>query len=139
MMEERKATMPLPLLPEDIRADLAEAALKGFFLVTALWRLDQRQEMALLGQPPRATFFAWKEGGRAALGRDTLQRICCVMAIWKGLKLLLPEPARALAWMREPNASPLFEGLAPLDLMARGRVLDLADVRRLLDAHMGVG
>lgn len=137
-MPDKAASLPL-FNPDEPRPEMAEAALKGFFLVTGQWRLDARQQMALLGQPPRATFLAWKEGSRTALGRETIQRICCIMAIWKGLKLLLPDPSQAVAWMREPNSSPLFEGLTPLELMTRGRILDLADVRRLLDAHMGVG
>ena len=117
---------------------VAEAALKGFFQVTDRWGLDAREQMALLGQPPRSIFFAWKEGSRATPSLDTLQRISCVLGIWKSLRLALPELSQALAWVRKPNDSPLFEGSAPLEFMTRGKVPDLTDVRRLLDARMGV-
>ena len=117
---------------------LAQAALKGFFQVTDRWGLDAREQMALLGQPPRSTFFAWKEGSRAILPKDTLERINCVLGIWKALRLIVPDVSRALAWVREPNDSPLFEGASPMAFMAGGKIPDLADVRRLLDARMGV-
>jgi len=117
---------------------VAQAALKGFFQVTDHWGLDAREQMALLGQPPRSTFFAWKEGSRAILSKETLERINCVLGIWKALRLLIPDVARALAWVREPNDSPLFEGASPMAFMAEGKIPDLADVRRLLDARMGV-
>jgi len=119
-------------------AELAEAALKGFFQVTDRWGLTPREQMALLGQPPRSTFFAWKDGSRANLTREDLERISHVLGIWKALRLLVPDLTEALAWVKSPNDSPLFEGVTPLERMTRGGIPDLADVRRLLDARMGV-
>jgi len=127
----------LLLLPSPSNA-LAEVALKGFFQVADRWGLNAREQMALLGQPPRSTYFAWKEGTRAVLGRDTLDRISCILGIFKALRLVLPDAAQALLWLRKPNSSLLFEGAAPLEAMTRGQAQDLADVRRLLEARMGV-
>ena len=126
--------------PEESRspAALAQCALKGFFQVTDRWGLDTREQMALLGQPPRSTFFAWKEGSRAILPADTLERINCVLGIWKALRNVIPDVPEALAWVRRPNDSPLFEGASPLAFMAGGKIPDLTDVRRFLDARIGV-
>ena len=128
-----------PELEESSSAgDLSEAALKGFFHIADGWGLDTRAQLALLGQPPRSTFFAWKKGVPATLSRDTLERISYLLGIWKALRILIPDEPQALAWVRRPNGNPLFAGLTPLEYMTRGRILDLADVRRLLDARRGV-
>ena len=116
----------------------AEAALKAFFQVTGRWGLTSQEQMLLLGQPPRSTFFAWKEGSRALLAQDTVVRINYVLGIWKALRQVQPDVPLAVAWLREPNSSPLFEGASPLAVLVRGRIPDLADVRRLLDARMGL-
>jgi len=137
-MQTNETPHPLRLEETPASTALAEAALKGFFQVTDRWGLTSREQMALLGQPPRSTFFAWKEGTRAILSRETLERISCILGIWRALRLLLPDGPQALAWIRKPNDSPLFEGATPLDVMIRGKVAELADVRRLLDARMGV-
>lgn len=125
-------------LPEATPADLSEAALEGFFHIAERWGLSTREQTALLGQPPRSTFFAWKKGERTVLSQDTLERISYVLGIWKALRILIPDEPQALAWVRRPNDNPLFEGAPPLQKMTQGRILDLADVRRLLDARRGV-
>ena len=118
--------------------ETAEAALKGFFFIAERWGLDTREQLALLGQPPRSTFFTWKKGAKAPLSQDTLERISYLLGIWKALRILIPDDRQAQAWVRKPNGNPLFEGAAPIERLTRGRILDLADVRRLLDGRRGV-
>lgn len=118
--------------------ETGEAALKGFFFLAERWGLSAREQMALLGQPPRSTFFAWKKSARAVLSQDTLERISYLLGIWKALRILIPDDSQAEAWVKKPNDNPLFEGAAPIERMTRGRIMDLADVRRLLDARRGV-
>ena len=133
---------PAPVIEPDAKAyspmETGEAALKGFFFIAERWGLSTREQMALLGQPPRSTFFAWKKSPRAALSQDTLERISYILGIWKALRILIPDDGQAEAWVKKPNDNPLFEGAAPMERMARGRIMDLADVRRLLDARRGV-
>ena len=118
--------------------DLGEAALTGFFHIAGLWQLKATEQMILLGQPARSTYFAWKKHPRTALAQDTLERISYLLGIWKALRILIPDEPQALAWVRKPNDNPLFGGTPPLARMLRGRIMDLADVRRLLDARSGV-
>ncbi|HQZ88259.1 MAG TPA: MbcA/ParS/Xre antitoxin family protein, partial [Gammaproteobacteria bacterium] len=40
-------------------------------------------------------------------------------------------------WIKKPNSAPLFNGRSALDKMLAGKVIDLADVRRYLDAERG--
>lgn len=118
--------------------ELGAAALQAFFSITARWGLGADDERILLGNPPRSTFFKWKkERAAARLSNDVLERISYVMGIYKALHILLPDAAAADGWPKKPNAAPLFNGHSALDTMRGGRVVDLADVRRYLDAERG--
>jgi len=125
---------PTPSSPKD----LGEAALTGFFHITSQWKLSAGEQMVLLGQPARSTFFAWKKDPRVALPQDTLERISYLLGIWKALRILIPDEPQALAWVKKPNDHAMFNGTPPLSRMLLGRIIDLADVRRLLDARRGV-
>lgn len=129
---------PRPAKPAEFDAEeLGSAALTAFFNITAAWGLSAEEERVLLGSPPRSTFFKWKSERTAKLAPDTLERISYVMGIYKALRILLPTPESAHAWVKKPNAARGFAGKSALDRMLAGRVVDLADVRRYLDAERG--
>lgn len=113
------------------------SALQAFFNITRRWALSADDERLLLGSPPRSTFFKWKKEQAARLGNDVLERISYVMGIYKALHILLPSERAADEWPAKPNDAPLFSGRSALDKMRGGRVVDLADVRRYLDAERG--
>ena len=71
------------------------------------------------------------------LSADTLERISYVMGIYKALRILLPTEEAANDWVKKPNTARGFNGKSALDRMLAGRVIDLADVRRYLDAERG--
>lgn len=118
--------------------ELGEAALQGFLMVTQAWGLSVAEQLILLGNPSRSAFFAWKKAPAVALSADTMERISYLLGIWKALRILIPDDRQARAWVKKPNDHPMFEGRPPLDRMLQGRILDLADVRRMLDARRGV-
>jgi hypothetical protein len=102
--------------------------------------LSVDEQLRLLGQPPRSTFFAWrKDPERAALPRDTLERLSNLLGIWKALQILLPDEAAADAWVRQPNSAPVFGGRSALQHMLAGNVADIHHVRRYLDGVRGGG
>lgn len=117
--------------------ELGSAALTAFFNITSAWRLSAEEERVLLGSPPRSTFFKWKSERSARLSADTLERISYVMGIYKALHILLPTQEMADAWVKKPNRAHGFGGKSALEKMLAGRVVDLADVRRYLDAQRG--
>lgn len=119
------------------RRDLAGPALRAFFNITRLWGLNTEQERVLLGNPGRSTFFRWKRDLDGALSQDTLERISYLLGIWKALQILFPEPAQADAWIKRPNAAPVFGGQSALQRMLAGHVADLYTVRQYLDAQRG--
>jgi len=118
---------------------IAGAALQAFFNLSKRWGLSAAQERTLLGSPPESTFFKWKaEKGARRLGRDVLERISYLLGIYKALHLLLPSPRAADEWVNKPNTAPLFHGQSALQRMLGGSLVDLADVRRYLDAQRGL-
>ncbi len=124
-------------LPKPSLEELGATALAAFFNITAAWALSADDERILLGAPPRSTFFKWKSERNAKLGTDTLERISYVMGIYKALHILLPTAEAADAWPKKPNSAAPFGNKSALERMRGGRVMDLADVRRYLDAERG--
>lgn len=111
-------------------------ALKAFFGITQKWKLTTEQERILLGTT-LATFYRWKKNKDGSLSQDTLERISYILGIYKALRILLPTEDAANKWIKKPNKYPLFGGKSALDKLLLGRVIDLADVRRYLDAERG--
>jgi hypothetical protein len=119
---------------------MAAAGLRAFARIAQAWGLTVDEQLALLGQPPRSTYFAWrKHPDKAALTRDTLERLSNLLGVYKSLQMLLPDAQAADAWVRRPNSAPLFGGRSALDRMLAGNVADLNLVRRYLDGVRGGG
>jgi hypothetical protein len=127
---------PSPISPEDMVA----AGLRAFCRIAEAWGLTVDEQLRLLGQPPRSTYFAWrKQPEKAAVSRDTLERLSNILGIYKSLQILLPEAAAADAWVRQPNTAAPFGGGTALARMLAGNVSDLNLVRRYLDGVRGGG
>lgn len=117
---------------------MAAAGLRAFERIAQAWNLTVEQQLVLLGQPPRSTYFAWrKHPERAQLPRDTLERLSCLLGIYKSLQILLPDPAAADGWIHRQNTAPPFGGGSALKRMLAGNVSDLYAVRRYLDGARG--
>jgi hypothetical protein len=110
-------------------------ALKAFFNLAAEWGLSVEEQLTLLGRPGKRTLYRWKAGDVAGLPPDTLERISVLLGIYKALEILLPVPGRAQSWVRRANEA--FGGRSGLDVMLSGKVDDLYQVRRHLDAWRG--
>ena len=117
------------------RGRVGSVALKSFFKLAAEWGLAADDQITLLGQPSRRTFYRWRAGDVAGLPADTLERVSVLLGIYKALAILLPVKERATSWVKRENAA--FGGHTALDVMRQGRVDDLYQVRRHLDAWRG--
>jgi hypothetical protein len=117
------------------RKALSAPALRTFFRIAELWGLSVDEQMTLLGVTSRSTFFKWKRVQDVILPKDTLERISYILGIYKALQILLPDERAADAWIRKPNAAPLFGGQSALSRMLSGHVSDLYVVRQYLDAQ----
>jgi hypothetical protein len=126
------------LAPVDLTsAAAAEAALRTFWRIAEAWQLDAAEQTTLLGVG-RTTLYQWKQGKVSApLDRHVLERLSYLFGIYAALQILLPAAQQADAWVRKPNAAPLFGGRSALDRMLGGQVADLYVVRHYLDAQRG--
>ncbi|MGI9181872.1 MAG: antitoxin Xre/MbcA/ParS toxin-binding domain-containing protein [Longimicrobiaceae bacterium] len=112
----------------------AGPALRVFFRLAVAWDLTSEEQRALLGQPAKTTFYRWRHGETGAVTVDLMERLSHLLAIYGALHSLYLEHGQADAWIRRPNDAPLFGGRAPLDRLLGGRVADLYEVRRYLEA-----
>lgn len=118
-------------------AEQGAAAFRTFFRIAALWQLSVEEQMTLLGLASRSTYYKWRNDPPRRLSPDLLERLSYIFGIYKALQLLLPRPESADAWLRRPNSAPPFGGRSALERMLSGRVADLYEVRRYLDAERG--
>lgn len=124
-------------LPSD-SAKLATSALRTFFNIASLWRLNADEAMTLLGLDSRSTYFKWKKHPESAkLNSDKLERLSYIFGIYKALQVLLPSPEAADQWIKRPNSAFPFQGKSALERMLTGRVADLYIVRQYLDGQRG--
>jgi len=139
----KERTMPTPASATQARAKptsrtLSAAGLRAFFNIALAWGLNTEEQMVLLGAPGRSTFFKWKASPKSAdLKRDTLERLSYILGIYKALQILLPDASASDAWVKKPNAAPLFGGRSALERMLGGNIGDLLAVRQYLDARRG--
>lgn len=119
------------------RRTLSKPALKAFFRIAELWELTIAQQINLLGNPARSTFFNWRKHEEGQLAQDTLERISYILGIYKALQVLLPNEAAADEWIKKPNKATIFGGQSALDYLLSGHVADLYVVRQYLDAQRG--
>ena len=124
--------------PPDLHGrDTAAQVLAVFFRISAEWGLSAAEEQTLLGVG-KTTLFAWRAGRfRAGLDAAVLERLSYLLRIYAALEILLPVRERALAWLRKPNAAPLFGGGTALQRLLAGQVGDLMVVAQYLDAQRG--
>ncbi|CDO34962.1 antitoxin Xre/MbcA/ParS toxin-binding domain-containing protein [Novosphingobium sp. KN65.2] len=118
----------------------APSGLRTFVNIARCWQHSTQQEAAILGAGSEAELERW----RGLAGKETgtlpvemVLRIGHILVIFRLINTLLGAPARADAWMRKPNAHPLFAGASAIDRLARGGLDDLLAVRRYLTAEAG--
>jgi hypothetical protein len=119
-------------------AGVNRALLPAIFTIFNDWRLTGAEQMTLLGLSNEKTLYNWKnQPEKAKLTKDLLERTSYILGIYKCLQILLPDQGLADQWLATPNDNPLFNGVAPLDRMLAGQVVDLAVVRNFLEAERG--
>lgn len=132
-MEATSLQAANPVNPKEVSGP----ALRTVFQILAVWGLSNKEQIKLLGNPPKSTFYRWKQGEGVVLSQDTLERLSYIFGVYSALQVLLPRPEAADAWIKKPNAAPLFGGRSALARMLSGQVADLYVVRQYLDAQRG--
>jgi hypothetical protein len=132
-MATKSARVPASVDHKNVSAP----ALRTAFRILDTWGLSNKEQMKLLGNPPRSTFYRWKQDENVALSQDTLERLSYIFGIYSALQVLLPKPEAADTWIKKPNTAPSFGGRSALERMLSGHVADLYMVRQYLDAQRG--
>ena len=115
---------------------VTRSLLPAIFAIFSQWQITGAQQMTLLGLSNEKTLYNWKSHPeKAKLTRDMLERASYILGIYKSLQILFPEQTLADQWLATPNDNLLFNGMAPLDRLLVGQVVDLAMVRNFLDAE----
>lgn len=130
---------PATLVDLNSRAErerLSQSALKGFFRLTAAWKLRDDDARELLGGLSSSAFYDWKKNPDRLLEVDRITRISYLLGIYKSLHILYGDKL-ADEWVLLPNTNPIFAGRTPLVFMLGGGLLAMQSVRRLLDARRG--
>ena len=130
-LEQTSANPSAPVITDEEATALARATINLF----RKWQLSDLEARTLLGGMAPRTWARWKEGNIGRIDRDLRARMAILMGIHKGLRYLFTDPARGYAWIRKPNAN--FGRQSALDVMMRGEITDLIDIRSYLDAERG--
>jgi Antitoxin Xre/MbcA/ParS C-terminal toxin-binding domain/Antitoxin Xre-like helix-turn-helix domain len=121
----------IPVITDEEAAALARTTVRLF----RAWQLSDVEARTLLGDMAQRTWARWKDGSVGRIDRDLRARMAILMGIHKGLRYLFSDPARGYAWIRKPNSN--FNDTSALDVMMRGEITDLIDIRTYLDAERG--
>jgi len=121
----------IPVITDEEAAALARTTI-GLFRA---WQLSDIEARTLLGDMAQRTWARWKDGSIGRIDRDLRARMAILMGVHKGLRYLFTDPKRGYDWIRKPNAN--FNGNSALDVMMRGEITDLIDIRSYLDAERG--
>ena len=130
-IEQTLSSPDLPVITDAEAAALARTTVRLF----RAWQLSDLEARTLLGDMAQRTWARWKDGGIGRIDRDLKARMAILMGIHKGVRYLFSDPARGYVWIRKPNDN--FNGLSALDVMMRGEITDLIDIRTYLDAERG--
>ena len=125
---------PRPDLPAITEAEAAALARATVNLFRA-WSLSDAEARILLGEMAPRTWARWKAGDIGRIDRDLRTRMAVLMGIHKALRIIFADPARGYDWIRRPNAA--LGGVSALEVMLRGEITDLIDLRAYLDAERG--
>jgi len=119
------------LLDKAQNKQLAPMGLRAFFKLADSWALSVEEQMVLLGQPSRSTFYNWRGGKISGVPHDTLARLSHLMAIHHALHTLFDDDGQATEWIKATNDQ--LAGQSALDRLLAGEIMDLYTVRTYLD------
>ncbi|MBN8196031.1 MbcA/ParS/Xre antitoxin family protein [Thalassospira povalilytica] len=130
-------SFPAAITQEDC-ARLSGPGLKAFRHITSAWGLSTNDQVKLLGQPSKSTYYRWlrkqRSRGRLVIPYDVLMRISVVLSIHKSLVELFPVKEEALTWLRGKHFAQDFGGRAPLNVLLEDGGTGLEVVCRYLNA-----
>lgn len=111
---------------EDLLAQPAKAIKTAINILDA-WQATEEQAAAMLGLEPDQ-LRQWRESKSIEYTREQYERVSHIISIWAYLQVLFPHSEIHKKWPGALNSAPLFNNQPPMQLMATGRLEDLAKV-----------
>lgn len=96
-----------------------------------------KEAMTLMGEMPKASYYAGISHHKGKLNRDQLERISYLLGIYKALRILFDDSQQAMTWITRKNSLSPFNGMTPKEYMLEGSIVRLSEVRRFLDFWRG--
>ncbi|WP_404363014.1 antitoxin Xre-like helix-turn-helix domain-containing protein [Marinobacter sp.] len=130
----QRMIQPLP----EISDDQIRTSIPVVLNILDKWRCTEDEKRALLGHLPRSSFYRMQKAPESVkVTLDLADRLSYLLNIHAGLRLILSEPESVYGWVRRPNDHIWFHGRTAMDIMKSGRMEDLIDVFRHIDAARG--
>jgi len=99
------------------------------------WDVTDVDAATILGGISAKTYRRWKAGDYGRVTRDLADRMSNILGIHKALRIIFAEPSAGYSWIGAENAN--FGGRSALDVMKRGGMNDILQIRRYLDSVRG--
>ena len=115
-----------------------QVALPVIFNILDKWKCSQINQMAILGLTSRSTLNKYRSNPESAkVSPDLLERMSYLLNIHKGLRILFSNDDSVYNWINKPNEHPYFAGASAMDVMKKGKVIDLYNVAARINAFRG--
>ncbi len=115
---------------------VASVAVKAYARIAEAWGLKNETAAALIGASPRTWARMKKQDWSGRLSKDQMMRVSALTGLYKALHLYFSD-ALADRWVALENTGPQFAGRSPVEVMERGGLPAIIDVRNYVDALRG--
>ena len=111
-------------------------ALKGFFNICREWNCSREQMRKMLGGISESSLADYEKLPYEILSRDRMERISCILGIYRAIREMYPTAERANFRIRLETSEPPFSGCSALDFMVRGSMKHLIQTRQFFEAKL---
>ena len=132
---EPRRQAPQPSRSDGYTQRETEAMQRAMLALFDRWGVRDEDAARILGGIATKTYRRWRKGEYGRVNRDLADRMSLLLGIHKALRIIFADAARGYHWMHQPNET--FGGQRPLDVLLRGGMGDLMQLRRYLDSVRG--
>lgn len=133
-MQSQATTEKVEVTAEDLRKSL-----RAVLRLLDKWECSEKEKMSLLGVS-RATLHRYqKNPATVNVTSELAERLSYLLNIHANLGIVFSNPENKYGFIRMANNNYFFNGLSPMEVMLSGRVGDLYEVHRQIDALRGGG
>ena len=94
--------------------------LRSFFKVAEEWKLNDKEQMRLLGIKSYQALNRRRKGKKVILNNTQIEMLGWVFSIYKDLYILFKNTEAVNEWMKKPNQAPMFQGKSAMEYIMKG-------------------